>query len=54
MFHLAQKVYPDLAVIDGFEAMEGDGPAWGRGIWKSSGRTKKWPRSINYENPVPN
>jgi uncharacterized protein (DUF362 family) len=29
MFHLAQKVYPDLAVIDGFEAMEGDGPAWG-------------------------
>jgi uncharacterized protein (DUF362 family) len=29
MFHLAQKVYPDLAVIDGFEAMEGNGPAWG-------------------------
>jgi len=29
MFHLAQKVFPDLAVIDGFEAMEGDGPAWG-------------------------
>ena len=29
MFHLAQDVFPDLAVIDGFEAMEGDGPAWG-------------------------
>jgi uncharacterized protein (DUF362 family) len=26
MFHLAQEVYPDLAVIDGFEGMEGDGP----------------------------
>jgi uncharacterized protein (DUF362 family) len=29
LFHLAQKVYPYLAVIDGFESMEGDGPAWG-------------------------
>ena len=29
MFHIAQEVYPDLAVIDGFEAMEGNGPAWG-------------------------
>ncbi len=29
MFHIAQDVYPDLAVIDGFEAMEGNGPAWG-------------------------
>ena len=29
LFHIAQKVYPDLAVIDGFESMEGDGPAWG-------------------------
>jgi uncharacterized protein (DUF362 family) len=29
MFHLAKEVYPDLAVIDGFEAMEGKGPAWG-------------------------
>ncbi len=29
MFHLAQEVFPDLAVIDGFEAMEGNGPAWG-------------------------
>ncbi|MFH1945471.1 MAG: DUF362 domain-containing protein [Acidobacteriota bacterium] len=29
MFHLAQEVYPDLALIDGFEAMEGNGPAWG-------------------------
>ncbi len=29
LFHLAHKVWPDLAVIDGFEAMEGDGPAWG-------------------------
>ncbi|MEW6456147.1 MAG: DUF362 domain-containing protein [Acidobacteriota bacterium] len=29
MFHMAQEVYPDLAVIDGFEAMEGNGPAWG-------------------------
>jgi uncharacterized protein (DUF362 family) len=29
MFHIAQEVFPDLAVIDGFAAMEGDGPAWG-------------------------
>ena len=29
LFHLAHRVYPDLAVIDGFEAMEGNGPAWG-------------------------
>jgi uncharacterized protein (DUF362 family) len=29
MFHLAQEAWPDLAVIDGFEAMEGNGPAWG-------------------------
>ena len=29
MFHLAQEVFPDLAVIDGFEAMEGNGPSWG-------------------------
>jgi uncharacterized protein (DUF362 family) len=29
MFHLAQEVFPDLAVIDGFEGMEGNGPAWG-------------------------
>jgi uncharacterized protein (DUF362 family) len=32
MFHLAQEVYPDLAVIDGFEGMEGKGPAWGTPI----------------------
>ena len=32
MFHIAQDVYPDLAVIDGFEAMEGNGPAWGTPI----------------------
>lgn len=29
MFNLAQKVYPDLGVIDGFEAMEGNGPVRG-------------------------
>lgn len=29
MFHSAQEVYPDLAVIDGFVGMEGKGPAWG-------------------------
>ena len=29
MFQLAQQVYPDLGVIDGFEAMEGNGPARG-------------------------
>jgi uncharacterized protein (DUF362 family) len=29
MFHLAQEVYPDLALIDGFEGMEGDGPSRG-------------------------
>ena len=29
MFHLAQEIYPDLGVIDGFEAMEGNGPGSG-------------------------
>ena len=29
MFHLAQEIYPDLGVIDGFVAMEGDGPVGG-------------------------
>jgi len=29
MFHLAQEIYPDLGVIDGFEAMEGNGPSSG-------------------------
>ena len=32
MFHLAQDVWPDLAVIDGYEGMEGKGPAWGTPI----------------------
>ena len=29
LFHMAQEVYPDLAVIDGFTGMEGDGPSRG-------------------------
>ncbi|MCX6560672.1 MAG: DUF362 domain-containing protein [Candidatus Aminicenantes bacterium] len=29
LFHMAHRVWPDLAVIDGFESMEGHGPAWG-------------------------
>jgi uncharacterized protein (DUF362 family) len=29
LFHMAQRVWPDVAVIDGFESMEGRGPAWG-------------------------
>jgi uncharacterized protein (DUF362 family) len=29
MFNLAQEVYPDMGVIDGFEAMEGNGPVGG-------------------------
>jgi uncharacterized protein (DUF362 family) len=29
MFHLAQEIWPDLSVIDGFEAMEGNGPVGG-------------------------
>ena len=29
MFHLAQEIYPDLGVIDGYEAMEGNGPGSG-------------------------
>ena len=29
LFQLAQQVYPDLGVIDGFEAMEGNGPVAG-------------------------
>lgn len=30
MFHLAERgIWPEVAVIDGFESMEGHGPAWG-------------------------
>jgi uncharacterized protein (DUF362 family) len=29
MFHLAQEIWPDLSIIDGFEAMEGNGPIGG-------------------------
>jgi uncharacterized protein (DUF362 family) len=29
MFHLAQEIYPDLGVIDGFIGMEGEGPTRG-------------------------
>jgi len=29
MFHLAQEIWPDLGIIDGFEAMEGNGPIGG-------------------------
>lgn len=29
MFHLAQEIYPGLGVIDGFTAMEGNGPVGG-------------------------
>jgi len=29
MFHIAQEIFPDLAVIDGFVGIEGNGPAWG-------------------------
>ena len=29
LFHMAQHVFPDLAVIDGFTGMEGDGPSRG-------------------------
>lgn len=29
MLHIAQEIFPDLAVIDGFVGIEGNGPAWG-------------------------
>ncbi len=29
LFHLAQQLWPDLSVIDGFEGMEGEGPVGG-------------------------
>ncbi len=32
MFHIAQEIFPDLAVIDGFVGIEGNGPAWGAPI----------------------
>jgi uncharacterized protein (DUF362 family) len=32
LFQLAQHAYPDMGVVDGFEAMEGDGPGWGTPI----------------------
>lgn len=32
MLHIAQEIFPDLAVIDGFVGIEGNGPAWGSPI----------------------
>ncbi len=32
MFHIGQEVFPDLAVIDGYVGIEGNGPAWGSPI----------------------
>jgi len=32
MFHIAQEIFPDLAVIDGYVGIEGNGPAWGSPI----------------------
>lgn len=32
MFHIAQEIFPDLAVIDGFVGIEGNGPVWGSPI----------------------
>jgi uncharacterized protein (DUF362 family) len=32
MFHIGQEVFPDLAVIDGYVGIEGNGPAWGAPI----------------------
>jgi uncharacterized protein (DUF362 family) len=32
MFHIGQEVFPDLAVIDGYVGVEGNGPAWGSPI----------------------
>ena len=32
MFHIGQEIFPDLAVIDGFVGIEGNGPAWGSPI----------------------
>jgi uncharacterized protein (DUF362 family) len=29
MLHIAREIFPDLAVIDGFVGIEGNGPAWG-------------------------
>jgi uncharacterized protein (DUF362 family) len=29
LFHLAQQIWPDLSVIDGFEGMQGEGPVGG-------------------------
>jgi uncharacterized protein (DUF362 family) len=32
MFHMGREIFPDLAVIDGFVGVEGNGPAWGSPI----------------------
>ena len=32
MLHIAHEIFPDLAVIDGFVGIEGNGPAWGTPI----------------------
>jgi uncharacterized protein (DUF362 family) len=29
MLHIAHEIFPDLAVIDGYVGIEGNGPAWG-------------------------
>jgi uncharacterized protein (DUF362 family) len=43
LFALAPYLYPHLAVIDGFEAMEGDGPARGERVdWRVALASRDW------------
>jgi uncharacterized protein (DUF362 family) len=43
LFTLAPHFYPHLAVIDGFEAMEGDGPTWGERVgWRLALASTDW------------
>ncbi|GAB4531619.1 MAG: hypothetical protein Kow0063_11150 [Anaerolineae bacterium] len=43
LFTLAPYFYPHLAIIDGFEAMEGDGPTWGDRVeWRLALASTDW------------
>jgi uncharacterized protein (DUF362 family) len=43
LFMLAPYFYPHLALIDGFEAMEGDGPTWGERVdWRLALASTDW------------
>jgi uncharacterized protein (DUF362 family) len=43
LFTLAPYLYPHLSIIDGFEAMEGNGPTWGERVeWRMALASADW------------